>query len=154
MAGRQWKPQWCKHRFSFIISYYPTTTTTATSPAPSLSSVIVSLLLLTDVSLIIFLSSFKKLWLDHKPKCQYFSVRKWEEAEQPHNVQLSWSLVCGMIKVHNDTTNGYFIMMTLPYMDEIIIITIVMAIWVFSIMQFFRFVYDSTSTGFPKQEAE
>ena len=46
-----------------------------------------------------------------------------------------------MIKVHNDTTNGYFIMMTLPYMDEIIIITIVMAIWVFSIMQFFRFVY-------------
>ena len=49
-----------------------------------------------------------------------------------------------MIKVHNDTTNGYFIMMSLPYMDEIIIITIVMAIWVFSIMQFFRFVYRYT----------
>ena len=57
-----------------------------------------------------------------------------------------------MIKVHNDTTNGYFIMMTLPYMDEVIIISIVMAIWVFSIMQFFRFVEIESCPSFTEIE--
>lgn len=43
-----------------------------------------------------------------------------------------------MITVANVTSQGYFLSVTVPHMDEIIIVTIVLAIWVYSILQFFR----------------
>ena len=44
-----------------------------------------------------------------------------------------------MITVQNVTSDGYFLSVDVPHMDEIIIVTIVMAIWVYSILQFFRY---------------
>ena len=43
-----------------------------------------------------------------------------------------------MITVRNVTSQGYFLSVNIPHMDEIIIVTIVLAIWVYSILQFFR----------------
>ena len=43
-----------------------------------------------------------------------------------------------MITLRNVTSQGYFITVNIPHMDEVIIVTIVLAIWVYSILQFFR----------------
>ena len=43
-----------------------------------------------------------------------------------------------MLTVRNVTNQGYFLSVNIPHMDEIIIVTIVLAIWVYSILQFFR----------------
>ena len=45
-----------------------------------------------------------------------------------------------MVTLYNGTTNSYYFSVDLPHMDEIVIITLVLAIWVFSIMQFIRLV--------------
>ena len=50
-----------------------------------------------------------------------------------------------MVTLYNGTTNSYYFSVDLPHMDEIVIITLVLAIWVFSIMQFIRLVLDPMS---------
>ena len=43
-----------------------------------------------------------------------------------------------MLTVRNVTNQGYFLSVNIPHMDEIIIVTLVLAIWVYSILQFLR----------------
>ena len=44
-----------------------------------------------------------------------------------------------MLTYHNLTAEGIYISLDLPLLPEIVILCIVMAIWVFSIMQFIRY---------------
>ena len=54
-----------------------------------------------------------------------------------------------MLTYHNLTAEGIYISLDLPLLPEIIILCIVMAIWVFSIMQFIRYRGTVKSTPYP-----
>ena len=57
-------------------------------------------------------------------------LEKLSEGEEPPLAMLTY---------HNLTAEGIYISLDLPLLPEIIILCIVMAIWVFSIMQFIRY---------------